>query len=322
MNNFQSIALLTAVSLLTACASGPNVAEKENSSEALQIVTSAGAYGIFRDSTLPKDQVGDVGLGGYLGSSLMGLSLGSLQTGFAIALMADSTFGWEYENYVMYFDANEVKGKDKYQVCELVIENMAKTMPNDLHTLQAFSKAPLTDADKFTESQYNGGAYQCVDGYKLSDREDSLSEVFFNRDEYLVGTNVIVRSVSEPIDTMKFDDDLRSKMPSGNVVAVRYFYDSSHIADRLFSKKVKGKFVNPDGLYTSPSITLPPATFLSMPRKQFIAEGMHLNMISMVRDNDTAYLFVKPDNEVPQSMPLADYHEQLVKSYESILAKQ
>jgi hypothetical protein len=59
-----------------------------------------------------------------------------------------------------------------------------------------------------------------------------------------------------------------------------------------------------------------------MPRKQFITEGMHLNMVSMVRDNENAYLFVKPDNEIPQSIPLEEYHELLVKSYENILAKQ
>ncbi|AQM67452.1 hypothetical protein Vca1114GL_00931 [Vibrio campbellii] len=322
MDFLRPTILITIAILFLGCASGPNIAKKEDSSEALQIVTSAGAYGIFRDKTVPKDEVGDVGLAGYVGSTLMGLSLGSAQTGFAIALMADSTFGWEYENYVMYLDANEVKGKDKYQVCELVIENMAKTMPNDLQTLQAFSKAPLTEADKFTESQYNGGAYQCVDGYKLSDREDSLSEVYFNRDEFLVGTNVIVRSVSEPIYTLKFNDDLRSKMPSDNVVAVRYFYDSSHIANKLFTNKIKDKFANPDGFYSSPSITLPPATFLSLPRKQYSSDELYLKMVSMVRDNENAYLFIKPEPGSPQSIPLDDYHREIVNAYEKILTSK
>lgn len=322
MNNFQSIALLSAVSLLTACASGPNVAEKENSSEALQMVTSAGAYGIFRDSTVPKDQVGDVGLAGYLGSSLMGLSLGSLQTGFAIALMADSTFGWEYPNYIMYLDANEVKGKDKYQVCDIVTKKMTQSMPNDLSSLQEFTSVPLSESDRFTQSRYNGGSYQCVDGYKLANQDDSDYIVFFRRDEFLVGSNVIIKGVSEPFDSSSFSNELRSKMPSTNIVAVRFYFYNSYLTSLLSSDMNDEKFVNPDGLYTSPSIKLPPATFLSLPRKQYIADGQYLNMVSMVRDNDNAYLFVKPDNQAPQSMPLADYHEQLVKSYESIIAKQ
>ncbi|MBT0025384.1 hypothetical protein J4H29_11610 [Vibrio alginolyticus] len=69
--------LITIAILFLGCASGPNIAKKEDSNEALQIVTSAGAYGIFRDKTVPKAEVGDVGLAGYVGSTLMGLSLRS-----------------------------------------------------------------------------------------------------------------------------------------------------------------------------------------------------------------------------------------------------
>jgi hypothetical protein len=309
-------------SVLTACASGPNIADKEDSSIALQITTSAGSHKIFHDSQLPKDEVGDVGLMGYMGSTLMGLPLGSMTTGFAIALMADSTFGWENVNYIMYLNANDINGMDKYQICDLVTEKMALTMSNDIEVLQTFAQVELKEYDHIKRSRYNGGSYQCVEGYKLKKPSDSSNKVYLRKDEFLVGSNVMISSVSKPFNVAEFTDNLRNKMPSDNVVAIRYFYDSSHIANKLFTNKIKDKFANPDGFYSSPSITLPPATFLSLPRKQYSSDELYLKMVSMVRDNENAYLFIKPEPGSPQSIPLDDYHREIVNAYEKVLTSK
>jgi hypothetical protein len=322
MKNLKLLAVLSATSLLTACASGPKVAEKGKSSDALQIVTSAGSGEIFRDKHVPKDEVGDVGMAGYVGSTLMGMSLGTMVTGFNIAVMADSTFGWEYTNFVMYFDAKKVEGLDKDQVCGLVSKEMTKTMPNDLEALQSFATVDLKPSDYVQKSRYNGGAYKCVEGYQISNATESVPfPIQFRNDDLLIGSSVNVRGVSEPLETSTFNDDLRSKMPSNTVVAVRFNFESSHLWNLKYPNKNDVKFVSSQGLSSSPMIQLPPTTFMSVPRKEYLNETHYIPSISMVRDNDNAYFFVKPDADVPTSIPLVEYHNQFARSYQQSVDK-
>lgn len=87
--------LITIATLFSGCSSDPDIADKNDSNEALQIVTSSGTHNTFRDSQSQKHEVVDVGLMDYMGSTLMSLPLGSMTTGFAIASRADPIFGWE-----------------------------------------------------------------------------------------------------------------------------------------------------------------------------------------------------------------------------------
>lgn len=236
--------------------------------------------------------------------------------------MADSTFGWEYRNFVMYFDAKKVEGLDKYQMCDLVTKEMAKTMPNDLETLQSFATVDLKPSDYIQKNRYNGGSYECVEGYPISNRAESLPfPMTFGFDNLYIGSVVNIDGVSKPIDISLFNETLRSAMPSNTVVAVRFNYNSSHLAHLKFPNYASDKFSRSAGLSSSPMIQLPPATYMSVARKEYITKEYYLPSVSMVRNNDTAYFFVKPDADVPTSIPLVEYHKQFVNSYEQAVEK-
>lgn len=308
-------------SVLTACASGPNIADKEDSSIALQITTSAGSHKIFHDSSVRKDQVGDVGLTGYVGSTLLGWQLGSAMTGFGLALLADSTHGWEYTNFITYLDAREVSGLDKAQICEIVANKMSDSISTNKDVLQTYTNIQLNDSNRLMprEAHYNGGSYICADGYKVSDSDSIENRIYFRNDNYVVGSVINISSVQKPVSSELFSKDLQAKLPSDEVVVVRFNFNSSFISHLLTEHQPKEGYFSSDGFIMSPRITLPPATFISLPRKQYIRKGEYLPLVSMVRDNDNAYLFIKPESYSQQSISLTDYHEQISSTYSEII---
>ncbi len=311
MNLIQVTSVVSAVLLLNACASNSakyEIPEKGTSSIALQVTRSAGSGTIIEDQTLPKGAISDVGIGGYVGSTLLGLPLGSMATGFGLAILADQKYGWDRRNLVMYLDADTYSGLDEYEICKVVLEKMTITMPTNIETLQSFTDVQLMPESKVYKERYNGGERLCAEGYKLSSTEDSNGEIYFRPDEMLVGSMVGIWSVSEPINTSKFYGEIKQQIPESNVVAVRFIYQNSLISNKLNSHYESTGHIDAEGFSTSPYIKLPTATFMSLPKGEYITPSKYIPYINAVRDNDTVYYFVKPIDGKQFTLPLNEYH--------------
>ncbi|MEZ9321357.1 hypothetical protein AB4263_21255 [Vibrio sp. 10N.261.55.C5] len=320
MDLFKTASVITAALLLNACASNSakyEVPELGTSSIALQVTRSAGSGTIIEDQTLPKGAISDVGIGGYVGSTLLGLPLGSMATGFGLAILADQKYGWDRRNLVMYLDADTYSGLDEYEMCKVVMSKMDEVMVPSFDTLQSFTKKPLSPDSKFYDERYNGGESLCVEGYPLDSNVDSHAAIYFRGvDTAFLGTRVGVRSISEPFSTDVFDADLKKQIPDTNVIAVRFTYYSSLIAHMQYSDAETTGFVNANGLSTSPSIKLPTATFMSLPMKEYIADSQYIPNINAVRNNDTVYYFVKPVDGQQFSQSLSEYHSTVTEILE------
>ncbi|UWZ97435.1 hypothetical protein [Vibrio splendidus] len=315
MNLIQVTSVVSAVLLLNACASNSakyEIPEKGTSSIALQVTRSAGSGTIIEDQTLPKGAISDVGIGGYVGSTAMGLTFGSMTTGFGLAILADQKYGWDRRNLVMYLDADTYSGLDGYEMCKVVMSKMNEVMIPSFDTLQSFTNKPISRDSKFYDERYNGGESLCVEGYPLDSNVDSHAAIYFRGvDTAFLGTRVGVRSISEPFSTDLFDADLKKQIPDTNVIAVRFTYYSSLIAHMQYSDVETTGLVNANGLSTSPYIKLPTATFMSLPMKEYIADSKYIPLTNAVRNNDKVYFFVKPERGVQATMSLEDYHTKV-----------
>ncbi|CAH7053069.1 conserved hypothetical protein [Vibrio chagasii] len=320
MDLFKTASVITAALLLNACSSNSakyEVPEIGTSSIALQVTRSAGSGTIIEDQTLPKDAISDVGLGGYVGSTTMGLALGSMTTGFGLAILADQKYGWDQRNLVMYLDSETYGGLDEYEMCKVVMSKMDEVMIPSFDTLQSFTNKPISRDSKFYDERYNGGERLCVEGYPLESNLDSHASIYFRGlDTPFLGTRVGVRSISEPFSTNLFYADLKRQILDTNVIAVRFTYYSSLIAHMQYSDFDATGFVNADGLSTSPSIKLPTATFMSLPMKEYIADSQYMPYINAVRNSDTVYYFVKPVDGQQFSQNLSEYHYKVAEILE------
>lgn len=323
MKFVKMAAVLTMAGLLNACASNGNqvvIPDKNESSVALQITRSAGSGSVIEDQRLPEGAIDDVGFGGYIGSTLLGLPLGSMTTGFGLAILADQKYGWDRTNYIMYLNAEEFAGLDKVAMCSVVIKKMAETMPNSLERMQQISSTPLSEEIRFVKHRYNGGEELCADGYQLKSVDDSTGEIYFRPNEFFVGSMVGIRNVSEKINKEIFSSELQEQIPHKEVIAVRYTYQNSLIADKRYTGFTKNGFIGSDALVTSPFIKLPESTFISLPSKQTITTKKHIPFLNAVRNNDTVYYFVKPDNGEQYTLPLAVQHEKTVQVLDKAIA--
>ncbi|MCC4858534.1 hypothetical protein LMH78_22215 [Vibrio lentus] len=315
MNLVQVTSVVSAALLLNACASNSakyEIPEKGTSSIALQVTRSAGSGTIIEDRTLPKGAISDVGIGGYAGSTAMGLAFGSMTTGFGLAILADQKYGWDRRNLVMYLDADTYSGLNEYEMCKVIMSKMDEVMVPSFDTLQSFTKKTLSRDSKFYDERYNGGERLCVEGYPLESNLDSHASIYFRGlDTPFLGTRVGVRSISEPFSTNLFYADLKKQIPETNVIAVRFTYYSSLISHMKNSESEATGYVSADGLSTSPSIKLPAATFMSLPMKEYIADSEYIPLTNAVRNNDKVYFFVKPENDTQATMSLEDYHAQV-----------
>ncbi|NOI41334.1 hypothetical protein F0251_23280 [Vibrio sp. 070316B] len=315
MNLIQATSVVSAALLLNACASNSakyEIPEKGTSSIALQVTRSAGSGTIIEDQTLPKGAISDVGIGGYVGSTAMGLAFGSMTTGFGLAILANQKYGWDRRNLVMYLDADTYSGLDGYEMCKVVLSKMNEVMIPSFDTLQSFTNKPISRDSKFYDERYNGGESLCVEGYPLDSNVDSHAAIYFRGvDTAFLGTRVGVRSISEPFSTDLFDADLKKQIPDTNVIAVRFTYYSSLIAHMQYSDFETTGLVNANGLSTSPYIKLPTATFMSLPMKEYIADSKYIPLTNAVRNNDEVYFFVKPERGVQATMSLEGYHTKV-----------
>lgn len=311
MDLFKTASVITAALLMNACASNSakyEVPEIGTSSIALQVTRSAGSGTIIEDQSLPKGAISDVGLGGYVGSTAMGLAFGSMTTGFGLAILADQKYGWDRRNLIMYLDADTYGSLDEYEVCKVVLERMKTTMPTDMEALQSFTSVPLKPESKVYKERYNGGEKLCAEGYELSSTEDSTGELYFRPDEIFVGSMVGVWSISEPMNTNKFYGEIKQQIPESNVVAIRFIYQNSLISSKLNSHYERTGLIDAEGFSTSPYIKLPTATFMSLPKGEYITPSKYIPYINAVRDNDTVYYFVKPVDGKQFTLPLSEYH--------------
>lgn len=317
MDLFKTASVITAALLLNACASNSakyEIPEKGTSSIALQVTRSAGSGTIIEDQTLPKGAISDVGIGGYVGSTAMGLAFGSMTTGFGLAILADQKYGWDRRNLVMYLDADTYSGLDEYEMCKVIMSKMDEVMVPSFDTLQSFTKKPLSRDSKFYDEQYNGGERLCVQGYPLNNELDSHATIYYNGGRIpFLGTRVGVRSISEPFNTDLFDKDLKQQIPETNVIAVRFTYYSSLIAHMKYREFDATGYVSADGLSTSPSIKLPAATFMSLPMKEFIADSEYIPTVNAVRNNDTVYYFVKPVDGQQYTQALKEHQSTVIE---------
>ncbi|MEZ9464945.1 hypothetical protein AB4178_25020 [Vibrio splendidus] len=320
MDLFKTASVITAALLLNACASNSakyEIPEKGTSSIALQVTRSAGSGTIIEDQTLAKGAISDVGIGGYVGSTAMGLAFGSMTTGFGLAILADQKYGWDRRNLVMYLDADTYSGLDEYEMCKLIMSKMDEVMAPSFDTLQSFTKKPLSRDSKFYDERYNGGESLCVEGYPLESNLDSHAAIYFRGlDTPFLGTRVGVRSISEPFSTNLFYADLKKQIPETNVIAIRFTYYSSLISHMKNSESEATGYVSADGLSTSPSIKLPAATFMSLPMKEYIADSEYIPNVNAVRNNDTVYYFVKPVDGQQLTQKLSEYHSTVTEILE------
>lgn len=311
MDLFKTASVITAALLLNACASNSakyEIPEQGKSSIALQVTHSAGSGTIIEDQTLPKGAISNVGIGGYVGSTAIGLALGSMTTGFGLAILADQKYGWDRRNLIMYLDADTYGNLDKYEICKVVLEKMKTTMPTNIGTLQSFTDIQLMPESKVYKERYNGGEKLCAEGYELSSTEDSNGEIYFRPDEMVVGSMVGVWTVSEPVNTSKFYGEIQQQIPESNVVAVRFRYQNSLIMNKLNSHYESTGHIDAEGFSTSPYIKLPTATFMSLPKGEYITPSKYIPYINAVRDNDTVYYFIKPIDGKQFTLPLNEYH--------------
>ena len=156
MNLIQATSVVSAALLLNACASNSakyEIPEKGTSSIALQVTRSAGSGTIIEDQTLPKGAISDMGIGGYVGSTAMGLAFGSMTTGFGLAILADQKYGWDRRNLVMYLDADTYSGLDGYEMCKEVMSKMNEVMIPSFDTLQSFTNKPISRDSKFYDER-------------------------------------------------------------------------------------------------------------------------------------------------------------------------
>ena len=161
---------------------------------------------------------------------------------------------------------------------------------------------------KVYKERNNGGQKLCAEGYELSSTEDSNGEIYFRPDEMLVGSMVGIWSVSEPVNTSKFYGEIKQQIPESNVVAVRFIYQNSLISNKLNSHYESTGHIDAEGFSTSPYIKLPTATFMSLPKGEYITPSKYIPYINAVRDNDTVYYFVKPVDGKQFTLPLNEYH--------------
>ncbi len=320
MDLFKTASVITAALLLNACASNSakyDVPEIGTSSIALQVTRSAGSGTIIEDQTLSKGAISDVGISGYVGSTLLGLPLGSMTTGFGLAILADQKYGWDRRNLVMYLDADIYSDLDEYEMCKVIMSKMDEAMVPSFDTLQSFTKKPLSPDSKFYDEQYNGGERLCVQGYPLNNELDSHATIFYNGGRIpFLGTRVGIKLISEPFNTDLFYVDLKNQIPERNVIAVRFTYYSSLIAHMKYTEFEATGYVSADGLSTSPSIKLPTSTFMSLPMKEYIADSQYMPYINAVRNNDTVYYFVKPVNGQQYTQKLSEFHATVTEILE------
>lgn len=314
------VTIITTISLLNACCSSRSeIPEKNTASTALQITRSAGSLSAFKDRDAPKGLDTEQTISGATGTIALGTILGSMTLGFGLVFLGSGNGRWEYTNYIMYLDASKYGELNKEEACPVVLKNMETTMPQEKDALQKLTTEPLNQT--LTEKRYNGGSRVCTKGFKVSSNKEAKGKLHF-RDEPYLGTWINVKSVSEPFSTSIFNNNLKKQIPFENAIAVRFNYAASTVYEQQqLGYKLNGK-IGVNGIVVSPFIKLPKATFISLPEKQYVYKKHYLRYISGVRNNDTLYYFVKPQNGKQYSIPLVKYHQYMSDKISNITVKK
>lgn len=326
--NFTNVTTAIALtSLLSACASptdsNDRMPNKVDSSPALQIVSAAGGEDKFRDRVVPKEALRDVSATGYVSQTLLGMVFTTGLQGFFTALISDNKFLWDDVNYITFVDANKYKNLNNDDLRHHLLEmNMAMHKPITSEYANSVSNFKVNQSSIETKDI----GTTTVSGFDVKTRDNSKACYNMRSNRCFIGHIIQLRGRSLPIDISLFNDELKSAFPSNKVIAIRYFYTNSYAVYARSSDL--DSFVTDYDIYpSSPNWRLPKNTFMSMPEKFQItnfksaSDNKAIPYAPMVRNNDTAYYFIKPVNGEPVKSELSSYHQRYEKMVETTIAE-
>ncbi|WP_435000211.1 hypothetical protein ACRZ5S_22570 (plasmid) [Vibrio scophthalmi] len=163
-------------------------------------------------------------------------------------------------------------------------------------------------------------------GFNVYEKSNSPACYDFKSERCYIGHFVQLRGRSLPIDSSLFSDEIRRQLPADKVIAIRYIYGNSH--EYMAHQSKKNAFITDFSIYpSSPEWKLPKHTFMNMPESyratnfEETFDNKEIRYVPMVRNNDTAYYFIKPVNGEPVKSELSSYHQRYEKMVETTIAE-